>query len=371
MDLLSFIDDENVSEIRIKKKKILSDSSNGNIRNIDVQLSVEVIYSSTQTEKKKTVKEYIEYWLYHVKKNTLKQTSFDRKERTINGQLMPYFKDKTLDEVTADDIQFMVNDLTSKGLSYSTIKKAVETTKEFYQFAVDRNEVSKNPASTVTLPKNIEKQKSDIKFFNEDEVKKIVFESKRLYETGNLIHRLGYIVPFLLNTGMRVGEALSLKWIDIDFSKKTIFIHSSSALVKNRDETSENYKKYKIIEQSTKTKNGERIIQITDTVMQCLRFMQNNEIKSEYVFPSQKGLISSHSSVDKMFRSILRNCGLKETGIHALRHTYASLLFKRGVDVKIISELLGHSSVDITYNTYIHLVKEQHILAVGKLEKKT
>ncbi len=367
MDLLHFIDDENVSEIRIKKKKIISDSNSKNIRTIDIQLSVEVVYSDdSKCESEKNFMEYVDYWLNQVKKNSLKQTSLERKERTINKQLMPYFKDKKLNEVTADDVQFMVNDLTSKGLSFSTIKKALETVKEFFKFAVDRNEIIFNPALTVTLPKNIERQKSDIKFFKEDEIDKIMFESVRCYKEGRLVHRLGYIVPFLLYTGMRIGEALALKWSDIDFSKKTIFIHRSSALVKSQDD--EEGRKYKIIEQSTKTKNGERTIQITGVVQECLEFMQQkNEMKSEYVFPSQKGLISSHSSVDKMFRSILRNCGLEETGVHSLRHTYASMLFKKGIDVKIISELLGHSGVDITYNTYIHLVKEQRIIEIEKI----
>ena len=74
-------------------------------------------------------------------------------------------------------------------------------------------------------------------------------------------------------------------------------------------------------------------------------------------------------NIDRMLRNILTKCNIKPCGVHALRHTYASMLFKKGVDVKTVSELLGHADVSITYNTYIHLIKEQKQQAVTLLDE--
>jgi site-specific recombinase XerD len=69
-----------------------------------------------------------------------------------------------------------------------------------------------------------------------------------------------------------------------------------------------------------------------------------------------------------MFRCILKKSGLEGVGVHSIRHTFASRLFAKGVDVKTVSDLLGHSEVGVTYDTYIHLIQEQHVIAVETLE---
>jgi len=80
------------------------------------------------------------------------------------------------------------------------------------------------------------------------------------------------------------------------------------------------------------------------------------------------GNICEPRNIDRMFRNILAKCGIKPCGVHALRHTFASMLFKRGVDVKTVSELLGHANVSVTYDRYIHLIKEQKQEAVALLD---
>lgn len=88
----------------------------------------------------------------------------------------------------------------------------------------------------------------------------------------------------------------------------------------------------------------------------------------DLVFSNAKGNRIYARNVDRMFRAILKRCSIAPTGVHALRHTFASCLFSKGVDVKTVSELLGHSEVGITYDTYIHLIQEQHVTAVEVLE---
>lgn len=89
----------------------------------------------------------------------------------------------------------------------------------------------------------------------------------------------------------------------------------------------------------------------------------------DFVFSNAKGNRIYARNVDRMFRAILKRCNIAPTGVHTLRHTFASCLFAKGVDVKTVSELLGHSEIGITYDTYIHLIQEQHIVAVETLEE--
>lgn len=92
--------------------------------------------------------------------------------------------------------------------------------------------------------------------------------------------------------------------------------------------------------------------------------------KSKYVLATKDGNRKSARDIDKLVRRVILRAGFPEEkvyGPHALRHTFATLLLQTGTDVKIVSELLGHSTVSITYNTYIHVIKEQKAKALSSL----
>lgn len=228
------------------------------------------------------------------------------------------------------------------------------------KFAVENDEISKNPALYVTLPEKSSKPKKEVRWFNENEIKLIKAEALRCYKNERPVHRLGYIFPFLINTGMRIGEALALQWNDVDFEKETISVKHTVSQIKNRDK-SEDKRSYKLIVQSVKTKNGNRIIPLNNEAMTAIKEMKKINFNSDFVFASDNGSVSSAFTIDKTFRTILKKCGLVPTGVHSLRHTCASILFRRGCDPKYISHLLGHSEVFITYETYIHFIQEQNI----------
>lgn len=165
---------------------------------------------------------------------------------------------------------------------------------------------------------------------------------------------------------MRVGEALALKWIDVDMDGRIIFINKNIARVKNRAEHDE--KKYVMVEQSTKTKSGNRVIPLNDAAINALNELYKVTGNYETVLANQKGGYIAYRNFDKTFKTILRNCNLNKTGIHTLRHTFASKLFRNGVDIKTISEILGHSDVSITSDIYIHIIQEQKMRAVSVID---
>lgn len=365
----SLLTEPNVKKILIEKENVISEETNENSRQINLNVSIKIIYDDScgECQENVTVKDYLEYWLYDFKSNELKSSSFDRKEQTIKYQVLPYIGDITLHRLKSEDIQHMINKLKQK-YSYSTVKKAYECIKGCLQFAVNKRELSFNVADCVILPKNIQRKKSSIRFFNQEQIQIIEEEAVKCYKNGKRIYRIGEIIIFLLNVGLRIGEALALEWSDIDFDKKYVKIRKNVVFVKVRDESNSSYN-YHIVEQNApKTKSGNRIVPLNSAALKALKSLYAINGKHKYVFSTSNGNRVYPRNVDRMFRSVLKKCCIKPTGVHTLRHTFASRLFAKSVDVKTVSELLGHSEVSITYDTYIHLIQEQHVVAVETLE---
>lgn len=313
------------------------------------------------------VREYCDNWLQNVQSNILKPSSYDRKEITLENQVYPLIGDICMSQVSFDDIQDMINELKKQDLSYSTIKKAYEAINGCFKYALIKGDINKNPCIGVTLPKNLKHQDGDIKFYTEKQVELLLNQSTIKYNNGKSKYRLGYGIQLLLYTGLRIGEALALTWEDVDIQNKTIKVNKNLKQVKNRDDNQNVYKI--IIQSSTKTNSGTRIIPLNNKSIEALKQIKEITGQYKYVFSTETGNNVSARTCDRMFRKIQENCGFKEIyGVHALRHTFASLLFKKGVDVKTVSEILGHKDVSVTYNTYIHLIQEQKVNAMNLLD---
>jgi integrase len=327
-------------------------------------------YSSIEIVKI-SVQEYMEKWFYEVKMNELKPKSLDALDCTLHHQVYPHIGEIQLGALTTDDIQAMLNNLVKEGLAYSTIKKAYDAVNSCIKLSIIKDDLIKNPCLGASLPKNIKKKKSDIRFFTQDEIDRICEEAVSQHSNKKPVYRLGHAIIVLLYTGMRIGELHGLKWKDINFVKKTAKLIDSVVLVKdrNRDEDDASTPKYKLIEQdSAKTDSSERLVPLNKKAIAALKEIHKLNAKFDHVMSTSTGKIVIPRNVDRMLRSILERCHIKPSGVHALRHSFASMLFKNGVDVKTVSELLGHSDVSVTYNTYIHLIQEQKHTAVDILD---
>ena len=320
--------------------------------------------------KKSTVQDYMNKWFCDVKMNELKPKSVDALDVTLRNQVYPHLGDIQLGTLTSADIQSMIKQLVLKNLAHSTIKKAFMAVNACCNYAMDNEDIAKNPCRGVKLPKNLERKESDIKFFTQEEVNQVCSECVAQHSNGKQIYRLGQAIIVLIYTGMRIGELLGLKWVDVDYEKKVVKINENVVMVKNRARNEDDdTPKYKLIEQdSVKTTSSSRFVQLNQKAVQALKDIQAINGNYTHVMTSANGKILNPKNFDRMLRNVLKRCGLEPSGAHTLRHTFASLLFKNGVDAKIVSELLGHSDVAFTYNMYIHLIKEQKQQAVDILD---
>lgn len=319
-------------------------------------------------------KEYIEQWLYNVKFLSLKPTSFDRTEGVVKNHIIPELGNYKLKDITADLIQNnIINKLFyEKKLSYSSIKKAHDILLECLRYAQIRQHIYINPMPLIQMPSKDKFKIKQVKFFDENEIKLFIESCESKFIDGTYRFKYGFGFIFMMYSGLRAGELLNLKWSDIDFDNKVVIVNGNVVTAKDRSQNiidieDKNIKlKYKSISQnSAKTiASTKREIYLIEKAIESLKSLKALYIKEFgelpiYVISKDVNTSITISTFSKSFDKIIKRAGICKCSTHTLRHTFASLLFKKGVDVKIVSELLGHSGTDITYKTYVHLIKEQ------------
>ena len=311
--------------------------------------------------------QYSEFWLTEVLKPKLKPSSYMRKEVTLRNQVIPYIGNIPILLVKDSDIRAMIKELQTQGLSHSTIKKAYECVNGCFKYFLDNNDVFgvRNPCKGVTLPRD-DSEGKDVVFFTKEQRELIVAEATRCWGTGTPVYRMGWAIPLLMYTGMRIGELLALTWEDVDMDGKTISINKNAVVLKVDGQ-------YKLTTQnSTKTKSGRRIIPINSQAYKALLEIQKITGDEPYVICTANHRQVVPRKLNENFHHILERAGImgdgRSYGVHTLRHTFASMLFQNGCSVKVVSELLGHSDTGITQNTYIHLINEQKVAAIGAID---
>ena len=321
---------------------------------------------------KEAYSKYITTWLTTIKKLELKPKSYDRLEQTVNSDVIPYIGGLQVDAITTGDIQMMISGLVDDNRSYSSVKKAYDAVNASFKWglSVIPPKVKYNPAIAVKLPKKSTFDPVEIKYYNAEEARLISKTALTKYPNGTPWYPLGEVVVVLLNTGLRLSEVTALQWArDIDMESRLLYVHRNVVVIKNREDDK---KKFVTVEQKTvKSAAGQdRVIPLNDDAFHAFQSLKEKTGHTMYVFATKQGERKSTRDIDKIVRRVEKRAGLPDDkiyGPHALRHTFATLLLQNGVDIKTVSELLGHADIGITYNTYIHVMKEQKAKAVASI----
>ena len=177
--------------------------------------------------------------------------------------------------------------------------------------------------------------------------------------SGPFVHKQAKYFIFLLNTGLRKGEAMALRYSDVDFDRKTISINANRTTAKRREADGRATGGTETIEGSPKTKKSLSVIPVSDTALQILREMHDEEAEGYdgYII-NDNGRPSVESAFRRRFNSLLRQAKVDHCGLHSLRHTFASKLFQAtGGNAKLVSEMVRHASASFTENAYVHLLE--------------
>ena len=167
---------------------------------------------------------------------------------------------------------------------------------------------------------------------------------------------------------MRAGEVCALTWNDVDFSERTITVNKTAIEVREKDSRGHTHSVLQT-QNNTKTKSGTRVIPMTEKAYTALSKLQRITGQYEYVTTSANGVRIRPSRLDTTFHKILDALHFPKAGVHTLRHTFATMLFSNGCEVKVVSELLGHSNTKITENIYIHIIQQQKVKAIKSIDK--
>ena len=281
-----------------------------------------------------------------------------------------------LNNVTTEKCQDYINELTSCNKKYSlaTITKTYNLINSCFKYAVGVGDMQRNPMEYVKLPSadKVQTQTKNITVFTFGKSEKIYNECLKTYKNGAPVYRYGDLIILMLYLGIRIGECIGLTWEDVDFENNEIHINNTVAVVKNRDKSLKT--KYTVSNTSTKTKKSNRTVSLSKKArVALLRLKAKNRraTPSDFVGTTKTGKIACARNVARCLHTILINIGIKDSdnySPHSLRHTFTSQLIAKGVDIKVISELLGHEKVSTTYNIYAHLMPDQKEKAIQALD---
>lgn len=340
--------------------------------------------NSPEKIEKDTFEEYFSNWLYTFKRNEVKDNTFESIEYCLKCRIKPYEIAKTqMHNLNADILQKYINELTNSDekYSYATIKKTYDTINNCLSHACEIGNIIKNPMDGVKLPSKdkVQTQEKEVEFFTEEDAEKIFVEAQRKFNTGSYYYKYGLAIILLLYTGLRIGEGIGLTWKDVDLDKNKITINNSITRIKQRDD------EYKPIDgtprvvknTSPKTKKGTRDVYLTQRAkfaIEQIKIQNTPHIKpDDFLFITDSGELANAKNIRRTLNAIQKNVEttIQNSGLHVLRHSFATLLLSKGVDIKIISELLGHAKVSTTYDIYAHLFAKQKIEAISSLDKLT
>lgn len=303
-----------------------------------------------------TINDLIYKWLFQVKLNEVKPSSFQSYEGTYRNYIkessiagLPVYKTKSI------HIQEYYNKL-GKAKSFSQIKKLHKLLKSFFFYAEKEGYVLKNPCLNVSIPNQNQfkaNKKNDIEYFTDEEIKQL--------KNAISNHKLEPLILTALGTGLRQGELLALKWENVNLEEKYLKVEETIKTVYVFD--SDGNKSRETLIQKPKTQNSIRVVDLPNKIVELLSNLPKN---SDFVFADDDNLPISAKTVFGNWKKILKDNDMPHKKFHALRHTYATMLLTKGVDLKTVQDLMGHSDITIT-QIYLHVMPKTKIDAVNRL----
>ena len=285
--------------------------------------------------------DYMLNWLEKFKKGKLRPSSYERYQFCLQLLCKDELALMDVRAIRLEHIQEYVNRLGD--MSASTIKKQKLLLSQVLEYALLTELIQRNPVEGVEMPPMTHNTKVVFPY-EKDEQEKLVTAFTEI--KGNKLRlRYGWGAVLILETGLRAGEALALEWPDINEEKRTLKVNKNMVRVNGKN----------IVQRTTKTESGKRTIPLNSRAMEAIRHLKAQRIVGcPYVFATQNGKHLSYRNLLATMEKACEAAGVEHRGLHALRHSFASNLYAKGVEVKVISRLLGHASVEITYNRYIH-----------------
>jgi integrase len=295
--------------------------------------------------------EFLDKWLDEVVQRRNKSRTHLGYENIVKEHLKPKLGQYQLVQLRPDRVQQFINELAASGKSPRTIRNIRAVLRQALNQAIRWRYITINVATLVELPRV---ERFAVQPFTKDEARTFLDSIK-----GHYLEVLYLLALFL---GLRLGELLGLLVENIDFDAGTLRVEGSLQYVKG-----------KLVRQTTKTKSSQRVLPLPPSIVELLKAHLKREQErfpeSSYVFHSEKGGPLSPFTVTPQFQALLKKAGLRHIRFHDLRHSCATFLIARGEHPRVVMDILGHSNISITMDTYGHVLDGTRTTAVAGLDE--
>lgn len=304
-----------------------------------------------------TYNEWLKEWFGCYVNLTVKRRTLNRYAEIVRLHIAPSLGNADIADLTPITLQKTVSQLLKSGnirtggaLSSSAVNSVITVIRNSLEAAKDANLISSNPARNVKRPKAEEKR-----------VECFTVEQQRKLENGIVKLRKKYFFGIIicLYTGLRIGELLALEWDDVDLSDGYMLINKTCYYGKNERGL------FGRIVTEPKTDSSKRIIPIPRRISELLQRMKDGSVSANVIEKGGKPI--AVRTYQRQFEVILQKLEIERKGFHSLRHTFATRAIESGMDVKTLSEILGHKSATVTLNRYTHSLWEHKKEMMEKL----
>lgn len=304
---------------------------------------VKAVLSKKRTEQRTgvvkcgfTFGELSDIWLESLR-NNVKESTFSNYSMKLQKHIIPELGGIKYDKLTVNLLNEFIKRKINSGLSARYVSDMCRQVKSITKFARIKLGYA-DRAELLSLPKF---EKKECEIFDRRQRDMLV----SYLNENNSASDIGMIIA--LTTGVRIGELCALKWSDIDLEKRIITVSKTLQRIKNTGGSSAT----KIVITSPKSKTSERQIPVPEIIYPLLNKLKRDG--DSYVLTGKKDFTEPRT-LQYRFKVILAKLGLPCVNFHSLRHMFATSCIAAGFDVKTLSEILGHSSVEITLNRYVH-----------------
>lgn len=305
------------------------------------------------------LKEWLDIWLNKYTKFAVKLRTYERYKYIIAMHINPKLGEFDLDDLSAVKLQdYVLSELesgsliSSKGLANNSVIGIVNVLKSALKLAKSLEICAVDNSDKIKLPMATEKPVTAFEKWEQEKLEKYCLSS-------NKTNYLGIVI--CLYTGIRLGELLALTWNDIDFKSGIMTISKTAYRIKQNG-------KPQVVIDKPKTKNSSRLIPLPKQLLEILKRAKRIS-KSDFVLSTRTGGIVGTRAYQKTYERILKKLNIPYKNFHSLRHTFATRAIEMGMDVKTLSEILGHKNPVITLQRYTHSMLSYKTEMMNKMGK--
>lgn len=305
------------------------------------------------------LKEWLSVWLEKYTKHTVKLRTYDRYKYIIEKHIVPKLGNYELDDLTGEIFQdFILSELengnlnTGGKLANNSVIGIVNVLKGSVALAKTLKRVQRDETKEIKLLNQTEKPVTAFEKHEQERIEKYCLVSSKRNHIGIVI---------CLYTGIRLGELLALTWEDIDFQKGIMNITKTTYRIKENGRP-------RIVVDNPKTKNSNRVIPLPKTLLTILKRIKKAS-NSKYVISTRTGGMVATRCYQRTYERILSKIGVSYKNFHSLRHTFATRAIEMGMDVKTLSEILGHKNPVVTLSRYTHSMMSYKTDMMNKMGK--